>query len=340
MPFIPVTTQNGIQTKEQDINPTTFKELNLKENEVEEFIRKHTDLIFEEEETLLIVGQQVHNQQRGISDLIAIDENGSLVLIEIKRDVTDIKSRKEPFEFQAIRYAASCAKIKSPEDLVDKVFINYIEKHKKEFDLGQLTPREKGLRVLTEFLKQNDALKTFNRKQRVILIASAYDPQTESAVAWLISNGVDISCFTLTPIMFDDNCYLQLDKTLPPPQLDHFYVDITGATVSHQIISSKKTITRTNLPRMKKLFEWGLIGPRDRLRIKNYDDSEAEVISEKYVDYKGEKLTYNQWGQKVTGWSAICIYEWAIPIGSEKNLHEQRLKKMEEIEAENGENQL
>ena len=44
-----------------------------------------------------------------------------------------ILNRKEPFEFQAIRYAASYAKIKSPEVLVNKIFAPYIEKHKDEF---------------------------------------------------------------------------------------------------------------------------------------------------------------------------------------------------------------
>lgn len=332
MQLIPISTNHGIQPAELDINQNSFKELNLKESDVEEFIRKNTDLIFEEEETLLIVGQQVHNQQRGISDLIAIDENGSLVLIEIKRDLEDIKNRKEPFEFQAIRYAASCAKMHSPEDLVDKIFIDYIEKHRGEFELGELTPREKGLRVLMEFLKQNDAQKTFNQKQRILLIASSFDPQTESAVAWLISNGVDISCFSLCPISIGDNCFLQLDKILPVPSLDDYFIDITGSTLSKQYLNSKKSTKRTNLPRMKKLFEWELVHRNDKIRIKNFEDSEATVIDEKHVTYNGDKLTFNQWGQKVTGWSAICIYEWAMIVGEEKTLHEKRIKKMEELE--------
>jgi hypothetical protein len=62
--------------------------------------------------------------------------------IEIKRDVEDIKQRREAFEFQAIRYAASYAKIKTTDELVDKIFTSYIEKYKDEFELGELTAYE------------------------------------------------------------------------------------------------------------------------------------------------------------------------------------------------------
>jgi len=96
--------------------------------------------------------------------LTAVDQNGNLVLIEIKRDVEDIKQRKEPFEFQAIRYAASYAKIKTADELVDKIFASYIEKYKAEFELGELTAYEKATRILNGFLEKNNAAKTFNSK--------------------------------------------------------------------------------------------------------------------------------------------------------------------------------
>lgn len=53
---------------------------------------------------------------------MAIDNDGNLVLIEIKRDKKDITHREEGLEFQAIRYAASCAIIKDLEELVQNFF--------------------------------------------------------------------------------------------------------------------------------------------------------------------------------------------------------------------------
>jgi len=99
----------------------------------------------------LIVGQQVHDEQHRRSDLTAVDSNGNIVLIEIKRDRKDIEHRKEAFEFQAIRYAASYATIESPEELVNKVYAPYIEKHRNEFVLSELTSYELGIRKLNEF---------------------------------------------------------------------------------------------------------------------------------------------------------------------------------------------
>jgi hypothetical protein len=48
--------------------------------------------------------------------------------VEIKRDRKDIEGRKEAFEFQAIRYAASYATIEDPDDLVNKIYAPYIRK--------------------------------------------------------------------------------------------------------------------------------------------------------------------------------------------------------------------
>jgi len=45
----------------------------------------------------------------------------------------------------------------------------------------------------------------------------------------------------------------------------------------------KYTITRSYLPRMDKLFEWGVIKAGDAVVIKNFDNSEATVIDTKTV---------------------------------------------------------
>lgn len=331
--LISIKTNNGIEIGDAELLTKSFKELRLKENSIEEFLRKNIGVIFGDEETLLIVGQQVKNTGEGRSDLTAIDENGYIVLIEIKRDIKDIKIRKEPFEFQAIRYAAGYAKIKTPEELVDNIFSSYIEKNKFEFDLKELTANEKGKRILNEFLRNNNATKTFNQKQRIILIASSFDRQTESAVAWLISNKVDISCFTLTPIEINEQTFLQIDKILPPPQIEDFYIDILERELPIQGVNK-----RTNLPRMPELFEWKILKSGDKLLIKGHDKSEAEVVDTKRVKFNEENMTYNQWGQKITGWSSICIYEWAIHKESDKTLNELRMKKIEQIESNSSDN--
>jgi len=312
--------------------PKSFSELGIKERDIEDLLRSHIDLLIEDE-SLLIVGQQVSNTENGRNDLVAIDENGALVLIEIKRDQADCKARKESFEFQAIRYAASLATIEKPEDLVELCFERYIEKHCSEFVLDGLTAREFAVRRLEEFLDANDIDAEFNFYQRVFLVASSFERQTESAVSWLIKTGVDISCFQISPIGIKKEIFLNIEKVLPPKNLDDFLVDLSRKRKTPYSNEKKSVKRKQYLPRMDKLFEWGILKKGDALNIKGKDNSEAVVLDSREVQYKGETMTYNQWGQKVTGWSSICIYEWAFHKNHNELLDTLRRKKMSELEA-------
>ena len=58
------------------IEDTTFTDIGWKESDIEEVLRKNTDMICSDEESLLIVGQQVRDTKNGRSDLTAIDNEG------------------------------------------------------------------------------------------------------------------------------------------------------------------------------------------------------------------------------------------------------------------------
>lgn len=83
---------------------------------------------------------------------------------------------------------------------------------------------------------------------------------------------------------------------------------------------------------MATLFDWKLLKSGDTLEIKNFEKSEATVIDSKTVEFNGQKVSFNEWGQTVTGWSSICIYEWAILKSSGKTLHAIRAQKMQDLE--------
>ena len=191
------------------------------ENDVEEILRTSIDILCDDEEYMLIVGRQVKNEKSGRSDLTAIDNYDN-----IKRDSKDIENRKEAFEFQAIRYAASYATIDSVDDLIKKVYAPYIEKYRDEFELGELTSYELGIRKLNEFLRVKNAENRFNKKQKIILVASDYDAQTLSAVAWLNSNNVDMSFFKLKPFKINGEVYIDLENLLPVADYGDYYVSL------------------------------------------------------------------------------------------------------------------
>ncbi|NDL66773.1 hypothetical protein [Anaerotalea alkaliphila] len=317
------------------IEPVTFSELNMTENDIEEILRNSIDMICDEEESMLIVGRQVRNEKNGRSDLTAVDNNGNIVLIEIKRDRKDIEHRKEAFEFQAIRYAASYATIDKTDDLVKKVYAPYIEKYRSEFELGELTSFELGIRKLNEFLQVNDAQKNFNEKQRIILVASDFDEQTLSAVAWLNSNNVDMSCFRLTPYKLNEDLFFYVEKLLPVTNYDDYYVNLMDKSVMTTVTGDKK-ITRRSLPKIDLMLEWGVVKEGDIIVAKGRED-EGRLLSNGNVTVNGEEKSMQAWLKEIYGWSSVQTYVFAVHKETGKTLSQIREEYMAQKETENTE---
>lgn len=316
------------------IESVTFSDLNILENDIEEILRNSIDMICDEEESMLIVGRQVKNEKNGRSDLTAVDNNGNVVLVEIKRDRRDIEHRKEAFEFQAIRYAASYATIEKTDELVKKVYAPYIEKYRNEFELGELTSYELGIRKINDFLRVNDAEKNFNKKQRIILVASGFDEQTLSAVAWLNSNNVDMSCFRLTPYKLNDEVYFYVEKLLPVTKYDDYYVNLMDKSITASIPSDKKT-TRRSLPKIDLMLEWGVVKEGDIIVAKGKEEG-GTLLSNGNVMVNGKEKSMQVWLKEVYGWSSVQTYVFAVHKETGKTLSQIREEYMakQEMDAE------
>jgi hypothetical protein len=309
------------------ISATTFAELNYKESDIEELLRKNIDMICDEEESMLIVGKQVRNAQHGISDLTAVDNKGNIVLVEIKRDRRDIEGRREAFEFQAIRYAASYATIEDPEDIVNKIYAPYIEKYRNEFEESFLTSAELGTRKLSEFLYENGAESNFNKNQKIILVASDYDEQTLSAVAWLNSNNVDISCFKMIPYKINDQVYLNIEKVLPLNSYKDYYVNFLDKPIKSS--SQKKAFTRRALPKINEMLEWGVVKAGDTIVAKGRGD-EGELLPNGNIKVNEEEISMQKWLKELFGWSSIQTYVFAVHKETGKTLSQIREEYLEQ----------
>jgi len=316
--------------EKDEVSELTFSDLDLKEKHIEDFIRRNVDVLFlDEDESLLVVGQQVRNSGGGISDLVALDATGNIVLIELKRDKTDAGNRKEPFEFQAIRYAAGYAKIEDRDSLVESLFVPYLRKHEDEYKIGERTHEEFARREINDFLSQNE-VDTFNQKQRIILVASGFDEQTLSACAWLAKSDVDIRCLKISPLEFKEQRFFAVEQTIPPPELNEYLVEVDSGGVA-TYSDSRKTRSRKSLPRVPQLMEWDILKKGDKIEIRGYDNSEAEVLDDRHVEYEDEKMRFNDWGTKITNWSAINIYEWTVLKKNGCTLDKLRQEKLDEL---------
>lgn len=314
--------------KAEEVEPVTFSDLCMQETDLEEILRCSIDMLCGDEDSMLIVGRQVRNEKLGRSDLTAVDNNGNIVLIEIKRDRKDIQNRREAFEFQAIRYAASYATIENTDDLVKKVYSPYIEKYRNEFELEELTSYELGIRKLNEFLEVNGATASFNKKQKIILVASDFDDQTLSAVAWLNSNNVDISCYKITPYKVNDDVFIKTEKLLPLNEYDDYFVNLMDKS-EKQI----KVFKRRSLPRIDVMLDWGVVKAGDIIVAKGRDN-EAQLLENGNVLVNAEKMSLLSWLRSVFGWSNIATYEFSVHKESGKTLSQIRKEYMNKQAAE------
>lgn len=308
----------------EKIESTTFADLKMTEADLEEILRKNIDIICDEEESMLIIGSQVQNKSYGRSDLVALDDQGNIVLIEIKRDKKDIVSRRESFEFQAIRYAASYATILSKEELINKIYVPYILKFESEYKVNELTLEEYANRLVEDFLERNYSVNNFNKKQRIILAASSFDEQTLSAVSWLSSNNVDISCYQLIPYHINGELIINSVKILPVAENKDLFVDLLDRKVSNKTTNR----SRKNLPRIKDMLSWGVIKEGDILYAKDFSKSKVTLLNNGNVLLENNEVSISKWLLSLYEWSSIRTYVFAVHEKSGKTLSEMRTDYM------------
>ncbi|WP_431299405.1 hypothetical protein [Tabrizicola sp. BL-A-41-H6] len=70
--------------------------------------------------------------------------------------------------------------------------------------------------------------------------------------------------------------------------------------------------SRALLMKTAEMVERRLLPIGTILTIKDRSDSAAKVVDGKRVEYQGTVMSFNEWGCKVTGWSTIQIYKWAV----------------------------
>lgn len=87
----------------------------------------------------------------------------------------------------------------------------------------------------------------------------------------------------------------------------------------------------TQLPRMDWLIEQGIVNIGDEVYIINHPDEVAVIKNAESVEYKGELMSFNQFGCKITGWKSIQIYAYMKKVGEKDTLVELREEKMHEL---------
>ena len=104
--------------------------------------------------------------------------------------------------------------------------------------------------------------------------------------------------------------------------------DIKKADEAEEI-RTKRSVTQ--LPKMDWLIDQGIVHIGDEIYVINHPDEVATIKDSENVLYKGETMSFNQFGCKVTGWKSIQCYAWMKVKGNNDVLSDLREKRMREL---------
>lgn len=196
------------------------------------------DLLIIAKELILLSGKRL--------DLLAIDHDGNLVVIELKRDesTTDI-------ELQALQYASYVSKFSSVE--IIEHYTNYLTLG-SDGGVQESTARQ----AIVDFVGDEE-LENLNFSQRLILVAGEFRPEVASTVLWLRDYEVEIKCVRLRKYLNDQGeLYITPDIIIPLPEAQDY-------------IERKETRQREAKVRQAKTSSFSM-------EVGNYDPSELERL--------------------------------------------------------------
>lgn len=225
----------------KEIKPIKFKDVrasnnqNGKEKDIETIIAENPAILNYSENDfdsadLLIISRQLTSVTNKKADLVALDRDGYLITIEIKRDAVDEKNRSECMEFQSIRYAATHRTL-DVAGIINN-YAQYLKGLPSNAETSLECCKRKAVEAICRHLSDEDEVteeKLTNyidptERQKIFLVAADFAPDCLSACAWLREHNIDIYCFKLQPYNINGSFVLHQERLIPPVALDEFYI--------------------------------------------------------------------------------------------------------------------
>ncbi|MBW7471156.1 DUF4268 domain-containing protein [Marinobacter sp. F4218] len=185
-------------------------------------------------EELLIIQKEFDgfDDTRERLDLLAIDQDGNLVIIENKLDDSG-----RDVVWQALKYASYCANLKKQQ--VVEIFQRYLNQ-KAQNEGAEPADAES---VLLEFLQADD-LQSIQlnslKSQRLILVAAQYRKEVTNTVLWLSQFGVNCQCFKVTPYQTGTELFLNVEQIIPTPEASDFMIGMMAKEAEEKSASNEQ----------------------------------------------------------------------------------------------------
>ena len=208
------------ETRQSDrIEEVEFARLGLRERQdIQEWVAANPGILGDD---LLIISKEFNRFDRTNErlDLLAVDLDGKLVVIELKRDDSG-----PDVHWQAIKYASYFQR--ATAESIIKMTAEYWKESEDDADTR-----------LSEHLEAGD-LGALNNDQRIILASHRFAPEVTSAALWLNQKAHDlITCVKLTPYQDTQTgaLYVQASTIIPVPGIDEYLIGVDGNTSSESI---------------------------------------------------------------------------------------------------------
>ena len=211
------------------ISKKTFQELEFKERKhLQEWISKNTDILGER---LLIIQKEFagFDDTKERLDLLALDENGNLVIIENKLD----DSGKDVV-WQSLKYASYCSSL-TKNDIKD-IFQKYIDSQGKN---------DHSEKLICDFLDIEDfsEVELNSDDQRIIMIAANFRKEVTSTAMWLLDHNIKIKCIKVTPYELGGQILLDTEQIIPIIDAEDYLIKIANKK-QEELINREKKQTR------------------------------------------------------------------------------------------------
>jgi len=275
---------NLFQIKENNATPISPSDIEKSERSIEELIERNPNIILGDK--LLIIGRQVKTDSGKILDLLAVDKEGRLVVIELKKGYA-------PREIvaQILDYSSWLRSL--PERRIEDIARNYFQKK-----------NTKNISLSDEFMKfyNIEACPEIGKEVVNILFAKEFSEEVINPAKYLYEFDLSIYCIRFDTFKSKQCEYIITDNIVG--DFDEYYSEASEAR-------SDKYDNRNIVKQLVSYLQ------------ENYSHACSELRFEKLFDFKLYQSRDGEWTCAYIDWAYDDGAKFCIEVGTQSSTEEE-----------------
>jgi hypothetical protein len=269
-------------------------------------------------EELLPIGRQIPTEQGKKADILAVDQLGNSVIIELKRDEAQLG-----VETQALQYLAEFSAHKG-ERFIKRFapdYRSFIRAVDDDVSLDDLSLKDD----IQSFIDSND-LEDVNQNSRIILIARRFDPVLFSMGKWFASNGVSFRCIEYAPFQVGTEHFIGFSVVFDDSPAEIFPLAFSSHIISRPPGYFWHNIGAAETKSKQEWWEYLLENSQIAASFTNQRGDEGERLLQDYI--KGDRVLAYSSGYGAIGYGIIKKPNsyTLVPANSDKDFLNGRMR--------------